>query len=258
MSAGPNIQVIVLHWKRPQNLVTVLNAFRQQTIEHRLILADNHPSDEFAPPADALDMCDDVFRWKTDYGPFGRLVPALLGETEWTYFHDDDAVPGRRCLEYYLESAREIGDFATLGQQGRFCRTARGRIRYSRRKIRPAVEPRPVDLCVQSHFLRTENLPFALEFRHALWRRFGSDVPAIHDDIMLCCGVQKATSHCSYLTRSFEDAENAYKQKPLRSPFAVAGRPGHYRDRSIMFRMAWEIGWRPQWREAAVAAAESK
>lgn len=238
------IQAIVINWKRPDNVVVIVHALRMQTIPCRLILCDNHPSDEFALPASTLEKVDDVFRWKTNLGPPSRFTPALvMHDCEYTYFHDDDIIPGHRALEHFLRHADTLKNFATLGQRGRQCSAsppAEGRRRIPRNSGYTAV-----DTTINLHFVRTEFMHHVLDFKWRLLRRFGDAVPVFEDDLLLNFGIQHGTGFRSYLTPEGQSKHELARKRTLPSPYAMKHRSHHVADRTRLVAMAIECGWHP-------------
>lgn len=47
-------------------------------------------------------MADRVIRLDCNYGSYNQLIVGFAIETEFTYIHDDDMVPGSKLLEHYL------------------------------------------------------------------------------------------------------------------------------------------------------------
>ena len=71
-------------------------------------------------------------------------------------------VPGRRCLEHFLEWAGRIGKFAVLSQLGRHWPASGG---YRADEAKRGAAPVRVDFAVRSYFVRTRDLHWNEAFR---------------------------------------------------------------------------------------------
>ncbi|HEY2344192.1 MAG TPA: hypothetical protein VGH90_14205 [Chthoniobacteraceae bacterium] len=136
-------------------------------------------------PPESLARCDRVFRWKQNFGSYNRFIPSLAYQSEYTYFHDDDMLPGRRVVENFLQYAGTIGDFGVLGQNGR--RFGNGAINQD--EVRANGSPVTVDSLVRGYFVRTRNL---VELFRRAWRYGNNAAYTRHDDLFLCLSMRQA------------------------------------------------------------------
>lgn len=107
------VEVSIINWRRPVNVARILRAFKHQSVPCKIALCDVHDGDDCALDSESLALADT----RSNFGGFNRYVPALGYKEEYTYFHDDDMLPGTRCIECFLDHAR--GDFGVLCQDGR-------------------------------------------------------------------------------------------------------------------------------------------
>ena len=91
------IEVILINWKRPENLAKIAAAFRRQSQPCRLKLCDVS-TNEFRLNQETLQYFDEVFTWKRNYGCYNRFVVALSVQSEYVWFHDDDMALVRDAL----------------------------------------------------------------------------------------------------------------------------------------------------------------
>src|SRR4030095_10430567 len=114
-----SIEAVVINWKRPQNVGQSVAALGSQTEPCTVTVCDCHPSPAFALGEATLTMVDRLYSWSHNLGGYNRFVPIGAYDHRYTLFLDDDMLPGLRCVEHFLRSAMQIGNFGVLGQMGR-------------------------------------------------------------------------------------------------------------------------------------------
>ncbi len=245
--AEPRVTAVLVNWKRPGNVGKIARALRAQTVPVRLVLADCHPEAEFALPRPTQLLFDGLVRVRENIGPGSRFVPALaFAGPKYTYFHDDDALPGPRCVENFLDAAdRLLDNFACLGVIGRRFRLSRSVRPYVKRNV-PAPAPGVlawVDTTVRFHFVRTDKLDRV----HAFRCRFAAEYPdqahlLVEDDLLLNLSLQALGVFPSYLVHADRGASPAMRE--LANPHPHSGRPWHYQFRNDFIRVARSLGWK--------------
>lgn len=245
-------QVIVSNWRRPDNVVRILEALRNQTAPFdRIIVVDNGRENGTAVPVEARDG---VHYWDfpdMGIGPPCRFLPALLDRNcLYTLFIDDDMLPGPGMHKHLQETADSLhGKFATIGEIGRIYGQSELGYEYRRMDVRRSSSPVKVDLTCRAHFVSTRDVIHALTLRNRVDDAFingrGADDLFRHDDILLCCGIQLATNEASYLTPKTEP-DKSIEMLKLPEPHAMWHRPKHMETRSRLIRRAAHLGWNSQ------------
>ncbi len=113
------VEVVIVNWKRPENVRRIVAAFAQQKrlCSITLIEAANQP--QYALPQEVLRKADRHFIFSDNFGSFNRFVPCLGYMAPYTLFHDDDLLPGRHAIEHLLLCAAEHPHFSVMGEFGR-------------------------------------------------------------------------------------------------------------------------------------------
>jgi hypothetical protein len=88
------ITTILNVYRRPQNLEEQIAAIRGQTVESKIWVWVNHHEDNADFSFDGLDV-DRVVRSDHNFKYHGRFALALLCDTEFVAFFDDDTIPGK-------------------------------------------------------------------------------------------------------------------------------------------------------------------
>lgn len=242
------VLAIVINWARSGNIGAIVERLVPQA---DVVVVDNSASGADALLAEQWRAAGAlVWRIPNNLGPPCRFVPALADlDHRYVLFVDDDFLPGERCVEACLQAAGLVaGQFATIGQIGRRFVYEHGNWRY-RRKNSPRLSsfPCPCDLTCRMHFVRREHLWHVLPFRERVAERLPLHA-SIHDDLLLCLGLQMATNLGSFLIPSdgpqIKVAELDDNQ-PLNSR-----RRGHVRERAELIQEASRLGWRSLWSES--------
>lgn len=197
------IDVVIVNYKRPDNIKPIVAAFRQQTVEAKITLVDagNVEAD-----------VDSYVKVSENNGAWNRYSTCMTLRGEFVYYHDDDMLPGPKVLENFLKYT--YLPFGVLGQIGRKWGTGS----YSAFDIRAGSDPLPIDCVVRGYFLRPENLSYLMKCRS--YHTIGSC-----DDLWLCKSMSILGGLTTYVVPIPTDAEQM-NQKELPAPFAVCERPG--------------------------------
>ena len=239
MESERRVEVVLINYKRPHNIRGIIQAFRQQTVPCHISLIDAAAGPEFEIGSEIRAIADTVYSWNHNFGPYNRYVPIAVYSHEYTYFHDDDMLPGRRLIEHLIQAADSLPQFGVLGQQGRYV-SADGS--YEPRGVARTDHFLPVDIVVRGYFVRTKNLPAVIEHRHAM----GLFPDAtLEDDLLLCTAMSMIHGLTNYLTPRDADPESSMNKSELSAEFARYVRGNHRVDRTNFCRRAIAAGWIP-------------
>jgi len=212
---------------------------RHQSQPCTITVCDCHPSDKFALSEMALPSIDRMYRWSHNLGSYSRYVPIGAYDHEYTLFLDDDMLPGRKCVEHFLKSAKAIRHFGVLGQLGRIVGADGSYFPRNIQRMKMFVE---VDVLVRGYFIRTSNLFYLLRLREIM----GSFDAMTNDDLALCISLRLFGNLPLYLTPSSKDRETLMNKEDLDDEFALSRRPEHLRRRNEFLRRAITAGWVPK------------
>lgn len=234
--SGPLVEVVVDHWRRPDNVTRLLRAFRAQTVPCRVTLVNCAPGGEFLP--EWRKLVDRVLVLP-DNGSQTRFTPVGLFDCEYTYWQDNDMEPGRRCIEHFVDFAGRAGNFSVLGQLGRVWPEGGS---YEAVEILRAAEPVPVDFIVRAYFLRTRLLHWMEAFRwHAGYR-----MPLQDCDLLVSMALRFHTGWPCLLTPAEGDPETRVNLRELPAPHSVSAAWQEHIDRRTAFvRRGIQAGWMP-------------
>lgn len=241
---------IITNWKRPLNAIRIAEQLKAQTVPFDKITIVNNSQQVDNIITVTNDSADTWTFPDNGYGPTCRFAPALINwRYKYTFFIDDDLLPGLRVHEHLLEAAELLHDnFATIGEVGRVYALQQPNPVYVRRDIARSPERcTRVDLTCRAHFVHTANVRHAIEFREQLLRRFGAPARGPedwtrHDDILLCHGIQLYTNQCSWLSHKGEKA-TFIRAEDLPEPDAMWHRPGHAASRQQLLNLSSQLGW---------------
>lgn len=249
---------VLTNWKRAANIGPIARALLAGDIRpDRIVLVDNSPWD--APPFDADDCTDTIRVTYANLGPSCRfLAPLAFPGYDYCLLVDDDVLPHSTMLAHLLATARYLGgQFSTLGLVGRVYDYDGTKASCIKRNAGRDVEfPQAVDCTCRVHLFRTLDIQHVISFRHDLIRQFGERAKVftgLHDDVTLCCAIQRHTRLMSYLApiggsytegevHSFHPARR-FTELPDASP--ASGRSTHVEERNALLKMAHTVGWRP-------------
>jgi hypothetical protein len=234
-----SVEVVVINWKRPGNVERIVAALKAQTEDCTVTVCDCHPSTEFALTDVTLASVDRLYRWRHNCGAYSRYVPAGGYDHAYTFFLDDDMLPGLRCVEHFVRNARDVESFGVLGQLGRIL-PQDGVYRYGEvPRGRALVE---TDLVVRGYFVRTSNLWCVAKLR---WMMSYFDEPLPEDDLLLCVSLQICAGLGCYLTPHDPDVETLMNKEELSREHALSMRAEHLDKRRDFLRRAVAYGWAP-------------
>lgn len=232
----------------------VIRAWKEQSVKPTVVVVDNRKriSAHEDYPSMLLDGADDVWRIHTNLGCLCNIHPALAHpEYDHVLFADDDHIPGMGTLNYLLNwAARLGGNFASIGQTGRnfLLDWAPGK-RYSGRNVPTHFiqGAAPCHLTCRAHLVRTDLLPHLFAFRQMLLNKFGGEayrLCAIHNDFVMCLGIQMATDLKSYCVVKGSPETDLFMEDLDNDDKGLWKRPEHFAERNRMVDMALAVGWR--------------
>lgn len=229
---------MIINWKRPRNVEAIISALQDQSVACDITLCDCHPEPEYAIRDSVIDSVRRVFRWNQNLGAYSRYVPTFAFDREYTFFLDDDLLPGKRCIEHFLEmSARQ--EFGVLGQLGRRLDTDG---EYRPRRVARTSHFEEVDVVIRAYFVRTEML-FALG--QLRWRMGIPSQADSEDDILLAAAMQMYNQLGCFLTPSSDDPETRVDKEELPADFALSRRIDHLDRRNAAISHVSTLGWKP-------------
>ena len=260
------VLVIITNFMRPANVSRIIEAFAAQSVPCTIKVVDNSPRG--APLAEwwhyPAEKVADIWRFTENHGPPCRFAPALLDHTHpYTLFYDDDLLPGPLAVENLLEVAEKLNNnFANLGMIGRRFRPPQdprnGRGRYLPRNIERLQTPVAVDMTCRTHFVKTCDVRHAINFKWDLIDAAGKDISShvfVHDDMLLCLGIQHATGLGTYIIPACEpdrslkiaDLPDAHAVSIRRGDSEMGGYKVHLNERSELVDLAERVGWKSRW-----------
>ncbi len=234
---GHQVEAVVINWRRPDNVAEIVRALKAQTLPCTVTVCDCHDAPEFRLPAAAMPYIDRLYRWRHNLGAFSRYVPLGAYDHRYTFFLDDDMLPGIRCVEHFWSQAEELRTFGALGQMGRIVRANGG---YRAHNVSRGPGFTEVDLLVRAYFVPTHCLSYVPQMRALLGLSHDPE-----DDIVLAVGLSMQAGLASYLTPDDPDPETLVNRGELPTPYARNSREEHHSARSRLLRTAVDLGWRP-------------
>ncbi len=246
MSANNEVEAVVINWKRPRNVDRIVSALRDQSIPCTITVCDCHPDPVFALHPDTIAAIDRRYTWAHNTGAFSRFVPSGGFDHRFTFFIDDDMLPGQQCIEHFLLAAEISPPFGALGQLGRVL--PNDDVYRSLNIPRSTTAFSEVDILIRSYFVRTELLHHIFALR---WRmNYFDDDPHPEDDMLLCTALQIYAGLPCYLTPDNQDPETLVNKVELSNEYALFRRPDHMSRRTQFLRLAMEFGWLPLYKRA--------
>lgn len=274
------VLVVLTNYKRPQNMNRIIQAWKSQSVPTYVVVVDNSPHASqigaFGEPYPiaVLEKADDVWRIGNNLGPVCRFAPALMLAHDYEYcmFADDDFIPGSRAIETCMEVAQKHPTFATIGHHGRnfhsinTCQTSispryKEDWMYQYGNVQQRGEPVPVDLTVRAHFIKTENVFYAIRMACRIINHYeGSsyspiypssqektttkEMCKVHDDFLLCCGNQIPDRQSLILPYS-DDRERWIVKEDLDTDGGLSkDRQKWLIERNRMLQLCIRSGWR--------------
>lgn len=243
------VLVVLTHWKRTENLVHQVRAFRAQSVPVTIAIVDNAEipiSDrrlrEQYPQSlhEVAEAVDDVYTLRVNRGPSCRFVAPFFDlDHKYTLLYDDDALPGPGAVEHLVSVAGDLRDsFSELGVVGRnFAEDETGRPKYRRKDVDRSKGSQPggtqwVHMIGRAHFFLTRLVGGVLELRRKLVRS-GVDPRMIdrHDDLG-CLGMTTVQLRPTLLPPSPDGCELIDRELP--DDHAIHRQDGFIRERNEM------------------------
>lgn len=259
----PKILAITTHYhkERIDNIDPLLQSLRNQTVPvSKIIVVDNSPnpygevtetSGYQDYPNPSLIGADDVWRIQDNLGCPCKLAPAFMLSHEYDYILmvDDDLIPGTRAVEHLIKAALLVNNqFSTISTHARLFLAASTGYTYSGRNTpNQSEKPNPCHSTCRAHLLRTGDLHRIIQFRCTMRKMFGQraiELCNIHDDLLICLGLQHDYGYRSYITHLEPTPEHRLIKENLPEPKATWKRPNHFAERTEFIQMALACGWR--------------
>lgn len=203
-----SVEAVVVNWKRPENIPVILEALRPQC-DFLTVINAGEPCD--------TTLADLTVTFSKNFGGINRYNLASH-ICDYTYFHDDDMLPGSKVIEHFLEFSDKA---CVLGQIGRIVGE-----RYNSNDVPRTNEVVDVDLIVRGYFVNTKLLPEIFNIRQKFKTHFRED------DMVLACAARRLKQRIC-LTPANEDIETLINKVELPNQFAISSDPKHleYRDK---------------------------
>jgi len=239
MSTGGmnKVEAVIINWKRPGNVARIVDALREQSTPCTVTVCDTHLDSQYSLSRETLATADRVYRWGHNTGPYSRFVPLAAYDHEYTFFVDDDMLPGTRCIEHFVHTADALPGFGSIGQLGRVV-PANGV--YTARNVGRLPRAREIDVLVRGFFVRTRNLHHIAQLR---WLMNYTQEQVPEDDMLLCVAMRLCAGLRNYLTPNDPDPETLMNRTELPDPHALHRRPDHIQRRIDFMLAAKAIGW---------------
>lgn len=237
-----------------------MRAWAEQTIRPgRIVVVDNSPpatGGELYPKWEGDFAPDDVWRMGINLGCPCHFYPALaMYQFKYVMFADDDFIPGPNALRCLLDVARASNDmFATIGGTGRNFMLERGEGYRYRGNLVPRTQPGKAVGChltCRAHLVRRDLLYHFIPFRERLLalEPHAAHLVGIHDDFLLCMGIQTATRFKSFTIERPEVIEDRLFMTELDTKDDTTSlwkRPEHFKERNWMVDLSLMAGWTPE------------
>jgi hypothetical protein len=237
------VEAVVINWRRPQNVARILRRFREQSHPCAVTVVEcGGPG--YALEPSARDLADHVYTLNRNYGGYNRYVPLGSYHATYTYFHDDDMLPGRRLIEHFVRHAGASPHAGALGQDGRSV----GAVYSPSPVARDAAALTLVDMLVRGYFVRTEHLHAVHRFRLPLGHAVRED------DMILAWALRTFTEAGTFLTPEGAGGDDErMNEEELPAPHAQHRDPEHVPGRTAFWHEASRLSKRL--RLAAASAA---
>lgn len=214
-SRDTKIRVVIIHFRRPANILSILDSFKAQTVPCHVTII-YVPFGQRSLPGVVNEKADEVIAVRENFGSFNRYVTSSAFFHPYTYFHDDDMLPGPRLLEGFL--AHSGLSYGVLGQIGR------RRTLESFEPVLDVEEPTPVDFVCRGYWVQTRDLPCIQRLLWAAWER-GYDPGVREDDILLGRSIEAYTGRGAYVVPALPHGK--MEQQKLPEPHAMWKEEGH-------------------------------
>lgn len=194
------VEAVVVNWKRPENIPVILEALRPQC-ELLTVINAGEPCD--------TRLADLTVTLSKNFGGINRYS-LTSHNCDYTYFHDDDMLPGSRLIEHFLEYSDKA---YVLGQIGRIVGE-----RYNFNDVPRTNDVVDVDLVVRGYFVNTKLLPEIFRLRQTFKN------PIREDDMMLAWAARRLKQRIC-ITPANNDVETFINKVELPNQFATSSDP---------------------------------
>jgi len=226
----PTVDSIVMNYKRPNNISPILNRLKEQTVPTRITLIDCSEDGIDCKEADRIIRLDNL-------GSINRfMISPSYFDVDYVYFHDDDALPGKQLIEYYIEQWNAVENPGVIGQFGKNLLNDKYAIKN---EVQMSSNPKQVDFVQRSYFSKPERL---LEFHDTWIKKFKNYSPYHCMDDVLLSSFLAMKGYKNYLT-SIPNHNQMAIQKELNDSHAIWRTPGAIDRKSKMTEVLVSMGW---------------
>lgn len=198
------VEVVIVNYRRPGNIPQIIEGFRAQTVPCRITICDVGRGKDRVP-CEVRSTVDATIDFSDNAGGFNRYVAVNAFRLPFTWFHDDDMVPGPRMVEGFLRF--NWISYAVLGHIGRLV----GKSRFS--EVKAEHSPIPVDFLVRGYWVRTQDLPMIQRFLWKAWE-IGYEPGVREDDILLLKGIEAYTGRRAIVVPPLPDGRMNARDLP--------------------------------------------
>ena len=224
MEKRPRVEAVVINYKRTDNIPIIIEALRNSS-EKCIITICDVAQTGYTLSKEVENLADKVFKLSKNYGCFNRFIPAFGIDAEFSYFHDDDMLPGPLAISNLLKCVDSLPRMGVLGQMGRkFADWKINKVYVHRDKELPII----VDNVIRGYFLKTASLEHLFRFYHNHREKITalSDGRLLHDDLLLSLSMRKAKLY-NYISMDNCGEDGLINKRELPDQFAIWRRPNH-------------------------------
>jgi len=232
------VETVIINWRRPHNVKKIVQALAEQTVPVTITICDCHNEEQYALDPATLSMADRVYRWTHNVGAYSRYTPLASYDHLYTFFIDDDLLPGKKCMEAYLEAAVQMPEFGVLGQFGRIIDADDMYRPWNLSLSDSFIE---TDFIIRAYFVKTRHLSSVVRFR---WEIGYFDAALPEDDLLLCAALKYYEKLPCYLIPYNNDPETLVGKQEQNTDHALSARKDHYLKRSQFIERLKYYGWR--------------
>lgn len=234
-----SVAVILLNWKRKENIPPIIGALKASTVPMDIILIDNSDEEQYHVEMYAKDV-QIYARMEGEcnrYGPSSRwlylscLVSYDLLSYDFVFMVDDDYLPNIESAAFLRNTALQHPDYWLIGEDGRIFEKEYNF--HSPSRIHEAV--REVTLLVRGYIVNIKIVPYLQRMFEAV-ACAGNQTLFFEDDMIAAHSAKLAGKKCGLAPIEVCEQQRLIWH-PLPEPHSLSGRPA---DRWAQRTQAWE------------------
>jgi hypothetical protein len=221
-----NVEVVLMNWKRPENIPIIMDALRKQDYPCLITLLDNAAEEQFQLPQPVKEMADKyLFIPEHPFGPYLRYACFGFYEKDYIFFIDDDMKPGRNCVRHFYNYAKLVNGFGSISSFGRIISN---RVFTFRCISQPEKQSVPVDLCIRCYFIHREIGEYFPEITRTLFQKQKTHL-FWHDDMLLSAICRRADKSIFVIPQG--NAETQFNENELSTHHALSSEVHRFQKR---------------------------